>query len=306
MSIIKELKQLRENNKLTPKEQILASYILDNIKKAPQLNMEELANNCETSTGTVQRLVQKLNLEGFTDFKQRLLKDTFQSNSSINIDITNINEKDSPYQYLFKKITDRSQDQILKVINDSLYEVENWYLNELYFKYLEDADNIIIFDYDDNFGYSLSQLLLNQNYFNKYSTSIQKTEKILECSFQTLKRKKKILESRFKENMEVFNMIDFSLLFSKDNFFNNLLIITSIEQYDDKIENLVKKANDMDFNVLIFYNGEHKSLIENSLYDMSLNLGWTISVKERNYESKQLSPQLFLEAMNIFHQDNFK
>lgn len=306
MSIIKELKQLRKNNKLTPKEQILASYILDNIKKVPQLNMEELANDCDTSTGTVQRLVQKLNLEGFTDFKQRLLKDNFQSNSSINIDITNINQNDSPYQYLFKKITDKSQDQILKVINDSLYEMENWYLNELYFEYLEDADNILIFDYDDNFGYSLSQLLLNQNYFNKYSTSIQKTEKILECSFQTLKRKKKILESRFKENMEVFNMIDFSLLFSKDNFFNNLLIITSIEQYNDKIENLVKKAKDMDFNVLIFYNGEHKSLIENSLYDMSLNLGWTISVEEKNYESKQLSPQLFLEAMNIFYQDNFK
>ncbi|MFW5795190.1 MAG: MurR/RpiR family transcriptional regulator [Bacillota bacterium] len=306
MSIIKELKQLRKNNKLTPKEQILASYILDNIKKVPQLNMDELANNCDTSTGTIQRLVQKLNLEGFTDFKQRLLKDNFHSNSSINIDITNINQSDSPYQYLFKKITDKSQVQIIKIINESIYGDKNGYLNELYFEYLEDADNIVVFDYDDNFGYSLSQLLLKQNYFNKYSTSIKKTEKILESSFQTLKRKKKILESRFKESMEVFNMIDFSSLFSKNNFFNNLLIITAIEQYNDKIENLVKKANDMDFNVLIFYNGDHKSLIENSLYNMSLNLGGTISVKEKNYESKQLSPQLFLEAMNIFYQDNFE
>ena len=304
MNTLRKLKKLRENNNLTPKEQILSSYILNNVKRIPQLSMEQLANNCNTSTGTIQRLIQKLNLEGFTDFKQKLLKNNFKSNDSINIDINNLNKRNNPYTHLVKKIADKSQEQIIETIKNNFHKDENSFLNNIYSKFLNNAENIIIFDNNNGFGYQLSQLLFKQNYFNKYSNSIKEVEETIDCSAKALKRKKEILECRFKENLEVFKMIDFSLLFSKENFLNNLLIIISMDNYNDNTEKLAKKANENDFNIIIFHNEEQKGLIENSLYDMEVNLGKTVSIKEKKYQSKQLKLQLFLELMELFYKEN--
>lgn len=58
---------------MTPQEQVVASYILENMKIIPALSAQGLAEQSFTSKATVVRLCQKLDFSGFQEFKLQLL-----------------------------------------------------------------------------------------------------------------------------------------------------------------------------------------------------------------------------------------
>ena len=65
--------KLQEQSDLTPQEQVVASYILENMKIVPSLSAQGLAEQSFTSKATVVRLCQKLGFSGFQEFKLQLL-----------------------------------------------------------------------------------------------------------------------------------------------------------------------------------------------------------------------------------------
>ncbi|RCW52485.1 MurR/RpiR family transcriptional regulator [Halanaerobium sp. ST460_2HS_T2] len=306
-SIIKKLKELKNNDELTPKEKLLSNFILNNTQKAAELNMENLADLSETSTGTILRLTQKkLNLQGFSEFKQRLIKEVSQSQTIPNININDIKKEDNPYQYMLKKITEISQKNIFKLIEESAYGTDNFYLNEIYNEYLEKSEEIVVFDYHNSFGFSLSKLLSKQNYLNYYESSIHQCQNLINQLENNIIRKKRVLKNNFKDHFDSFKMIDFSPLFEKETFLNNLLIITAIEEYNDQIENLAKNAKNNDFKVILFHSQDSKNKIDTQLFDLKINLGSNINFENFGYTDMTIAPHLFLNGMSLYFQDNIK
>lgn len=306
-SIIKKLKKLKDNNELTPKEELLSNFILNNTQAAVGLNMENLAEQSGTSTGTILRLTQKkMQLKGFSEFKQKLIKEVSQNQSIPSININDINEEDNPYQYMLKKITEVSQKNIFSLIKESAYGIKNIYLNEIYNDYLEKSEGIVVFDFHNDFGFSLSKLLTKQNYLNYYENSIHQCHNLIGQLENNLNRKKRVLKNNFKDHFDSFKMIDFSPLFEKDTFLNNLIIITAIEEYNDQIENLAKRAKNNNFKIILFHSQHSKNKIDENLYDLKVNLGSNINFENTGYTDITIAPYLFLNAMSLYFQDNMK
>ena len=65
--------KLQEQSDLTPQEQVVASFILENMKMIPSFSAQGLAGKSFTSKATVVRLCQKLGFSGFQEFKLQLL-----------------------------------------------------------------------------------------------------------------------------------------------------------------------------------------------------------------------------------------
>ncbi|MRI81614.1 SIS domain-containing protein [Aerococcaceae bacterium DSM 109653] len=55
--------------KLSPKEQVIATYILQNSTKLKNINIQELARLTNASTSTITRFCQKIGCENFVEFK---------------------------------------------------------------------------------------------------------------------------------------------------------------------------------------------------------------------------------------------
>lgn len=306
-SIIRKLKELKNNDELTPKEELLSDFILNNTQKAAELNMENLADQSETSTGTILRLTQKkMNLKGFSEFKQKLIKEVSQNQTIPSININKIKKEDNPYQYMLKKITEVSQKNIFSLIEETAYGTENIYLDLIYNEYLEKSEGIVVFDYHNDFGFSLSKLLSKQNYLNYYQSSIHQCQNLIDQLENNLNRKKRVLKNNFKEHFDSFKMIDFSPLFEKDTFLNNLLIITAIEEYNDQIENLAKKAKNYNFKIILFHSQDSKNKINDQLYDLKFNLGSNINFENFGYDDTTIAPYLFLNGMSLYFQDKVK
>lgn len=69
--------KLQEQSDLTPQEQVVASYILENIKIIPSLSAQGLAEQSFASKATVVHLCQKLGFSGFQEFKLQLLAEWY-------------------------------------------------------------------------------------------------------------------------------------------------------------------------------------------------------------------------------------
>lgn len=73
------LEKLKTSASFTRHERDIASYILMNIEKIPNMTSEELAKASFTSKATVVRLCQKLGLSGYQEFKLKLVAEMNQS-----------------------------------------------------------------------------------------------------------------------------------------------------------------------------------------------------------------------------------
>ncbi len=69
------LEQLENATNLTPVEQEVAEYILENKDEIINLTILDLANVTYTSNATIIRLCRKLGAKGYKDFKVQLVKD---------------------------------------------------------------------------------------------------------------------------------------------------------------------------------------------------------------------------------------
>jgi aspartyl/asparaginyl-tRNA synthetase len=99
---------------------------------------------------------------------------------------------------MLKKITEVSQKNIFSIIKDANYGHENYYLYLIYDEYLKNSEGIVVFDYHNDFGFSLSKLLSKQNYLNYYESSIHQCQNLISQLENNLNRKKRVLKNNFK------------------------------------------------------------------------------------------------------------
>lgn len=81
MSVIGNILSVKTN--LTPAEQRLANYILQNPARVLTLSVRELANNAQTSPATVSRFVRHLYIANYNELKIKLSSELNKSKESI-------------------------------------------------------------------------------------------------------------------------------------------------------------------------------------------------------------------------------
>jgi len=72
MNILLKMKRIKD---LSPSERQVVNYVLSDPDLATQLGIAEIAQKTYTSTSTVMRVVRKLGMESFTDFRLQLAAD---------------------------------------------------------------------------------------------------------------------------------------------------------------------------------------------------------------------------------------
>lgn len=74
------LEKLKDEANFTSHEKEVAHYILENLEKIPELSTAQLAQANYTSKATVVRLIRKLGLPGYQEFKLKLVEEINQKN----------------------------------------------------------------------------------------------------------------------------------------------------------------------------------------------------------------------------------
>lgn len=72
MNILLKMKRIKD---LSPSERQVVNYILEDPARAAGMGIADLARESFTSTSTVMRVTRRLDLEGFSQFRQRLATD---------------------------------------------------------------------------------------------------------------------------------------------------------------------------------------------------------------------------------------
>jgi DNA-binding MurR/RpiR family transcriptional regulator len=122
---------------LTPKGQMLGSYIIQNPSKAVFMTIKELAETCQTSEATVVRFVSALGYSGYPEFQEGL-KDFVNTGLSLpeRATITGIKEPG----------IDRLHMGVLEEINNLqfMYETINFEIMNQFVDHLNDSDSVYV------------------------------------------------------------------------------------------------------------------------------------------------------------------
>jgi hypothetical protein len=290
---LEQIKQLINNDELTPKEKYIAEYVMNNLKEASKLNMEELATKTNTSTGTVLRFAQKkLGLKGFSELKEKLILE-----KSINSYEKEVKEKfeentDDFYKNIAAKILNTSYTEINKIIGKTIFDISVADIYYLYNNVLNLYDNLVIYDNSDRFGYSFSNLLAEQNYIHILENNPKKCKEKIISSHENS-------ETKMSKLKDFLNRKNYDKL--KENVLRNKLILIDFKN-SENVNDIIKEAINNDFLVLKISNNNNYSN-EGDYY--SINLG-ELKVNDPMYLINSLSPYLFLELMSVYYQKNVK
>lgn len=290
--LIDKIENLLENKKLTPKEIHIARYIINNISEAAELNLQELAEKSNTSTGTVLRFSQqKLNLSGFSELKERLIEEKSINYYGDEIEF-NLNENQTDlYKNITAKILNKSYKNITEIIEDYIYDNPASDIIYIYDGFLEKYDNLIIFDQENEFGHILSNLLNKQNFIHHYENNLD-----------VLKNKIKSCTNNLNKKLDIIKEVNINNNFDKlkSNYPKNKLIIINFNN-DKSINQLVDFAKENDFSILLISNKE----VNDKKYEHIINIG-DVKINYLINEINLITPYLFIELMSVYYQKKIK
>jgi len=289
---IEKIEDLLDQKKLTPKEIYIAEYLLNNINEAADLNMQELADKTNTSTGTVLRFSQQeLNLSGFSELKEKLIEEKSLNSYGKSIEIDFNENQSGLFKNIAAKILNESYKNIINIIEDYIYESPASDIVLMYDAFLRKYDNLIIFDQKDEFGHILSNLLNKQNFIHHYENNLEGLKNKLESCKNNLNQKLDIIEEINIDN-------NFDKL--KSDFPKNKLIIINFNT-DKSINQLVDDAKNSDFTILLITNKE----VKDKKYEHIINLG-NIKINHPINAVNLVTPYLFIELMSVYYQKKIK
>ncbi len=175
MNILSKIKKL---NHLTPNEESLIKFILNDIEHFVHLKPKEIASESYVSISSLYRLMDKLGLSGLHQFKLEListLQDKTQDNKSININFPII-EEDDPHQIIQNL---RRLDQLS--LDETMYLFDEEHLLEMVQKMCE-ASTINIYTsssniyFAKNFQFQMQEIgklvqVPEENYFQRITAA---------------------------------------------------------------------------------------------------------------------------------------
>ena len=103
---MKLIDRIAEYNGFSDVETTIRDYVLKNINDISNMSIYDLAKETYTSPATIVRFCRRLGLEGFKDFKLKIIYDLvkFEPKDYQHFDLSNIAEGDSPGD-VFEKVT---------------------------------------------------------------------------------------------------------------------------------------------------------------------------------------------------------
>ncbi|MFW6009577.1 MAG: MurR/RpiR family transcriptional regulator [archaeon] len=287
--LIDKIKNLLKEKKLTPKEIHIARYIINNVNEAAELNLQELAEKSNTSTGTVLRFSQqKLNLSGFSELKERLIEEKSVNSYGKETEVDFEEEQSNLYKNITAKILNKSFENITNIIEDYIHEMPASDIVYIYDAFLEQYDNLVIFDQKNEFGHMLSNLLKKQNFIHHYENNLELLKNKLESCKNNLNQKLAIIK-------EISTNNNFEKI--KSYFPENKLIIINFNN-DKSINQIVNAAKNSGFTILLITNKE----IKNKNYEHTINIGDT-KINHPFNSIKTVTPYLFLDLMSVYWQN---
>lgn len=277
MTVFKKMQQLKIEDKLTFKEEQLVDFILNNKTETKGLNMEQLAEASNTSTGTILRLSQKkLNLNGFSELKEKLL-------STIPSRTMEVYNKD--YKTRIGTIVNQSYDNVLNIPEDISKEVIKLLLN---------SRNILIFDPEELCRFSLSKRLSKLSIGHHYKTKIfnvkNTANSIVEFTRKENNRYNEILSDTIYDN----NLMEKLILNHNHHF---LLISVLTEKLNKEDNEFLKYAVKNNFKSIVFVSEDTKELLEEPDKNIVINLNGDIGNNKLNDHHLTLS--LYLKEFLI-------
>jgi len=277
MTVFKKMQQLKIEDKLTFKEEQLVDFILNNKIETKGLNMEQLAEASDTSTGTILRLSQKkLNLNGFSELKEKLL-------STIPSRTMEVYNKD--YKTRIGTIVNQSYDNVLNIPEDISKEVIKLLLN---------SRSVLIFDPEELCRFSLSKRLSKLSISHHYKTQIVNVKNtansIIEFTRKENNRYNEILSDTIYDN----NLMEKLMLNHNHHF---LLISVLTEKLNKEDNEFLKYAIKNNFKSIVFVSEDTKELLEEPDKNIVINLNGDIGNNKLNDHHLTLS--LYLKEFLI-------
>jgi hypothetical protein len=277
MTVFKKMQQLKIEDKLTFKEEQLVDFILNNKIETKGLNMEQLAEASDTSTGTILRLSQKkLNLNGFSELKEKLL-------STIPSRTMEVYNKD--YKTRIGTIVNQSYDNVLNIPEDISKEVIKLLLN---------SRSVLIFDPEELCRFSLSKRLSKLSISHHYKTQIVNVKNtansIIEFTRKENNRYNEILSDTIYDN----NLMEKLMLNHNHHF---LLISVLTEKLNKEDNEFLKYAVKNNFKSIVFVSEDTKELLEEPDKNIVINLNGDIGNNKLNDHHLTLS--LYLKEFLI-------
>ncbi len=306
ISFLSLIKKNIDDDTLTKTQKTIATYILNNIKKTTNSTVQELADELNISGSNFINFAKDLGLDGFKSLQENIKEDL---NSKIPIEIITGKMPKEKMNNYFKEMNKNSlKNEELFLLKDNnnyfhsilAYNFEFYYTKNLiaskFFYLIENASNIIIYDYEDITRHVLHKNLNRYGYINYFTTSknecLNQIDNIIQNSQIRKKRSKNILKKHVDPDL-----VKYFIKNIEGN--DNLLIIHSTFNHNENVNKVIKKAQESGLSIILFESNITKDKI-GSLNDVELriNIGDSISINNEKNHKSIINDIMFLELLN--------
>jgi DNA-binding MurR/RpiR family transcriptional regulator/CheY-like chemotaxis protein len=306
VSFLSLIKKYFDENKFTKTQNKIAEYILNNVEKASNSTVEKLAEELEISGSNFIKFANELGLDGFKALQENIKKDV-DSLIPINL-ITGQMPKEEMYDFFDKINNEASQNrEAMSWVND--YKLFKQHLEQnfknhhaknpstsMFFSLIDNASNIIIYDYEDITRQVLHKNLNRYGYINYFTTSeiecLNQIDNVIENSEIKKKRTIKVLKNHTDPDLANY--------FSKNIEGNdNLLIVHSTFNHKESVNRIIQKAQDKGLSIILVESNTTKDKIGpiNNI-DLRINIGKTIALNDDKDHRAIINDIMFYELLN--------
>ncbi|MFW6310755.1 MAG: MurR/RpiR family transcriptional regulator [Nanoarchaeota archaeon] len=306
VSFLSLIKKYLDENKFTKTQKKIAEYILNNVEKASSSTVEKLAKELNISGSNFIKFANELGLDGFKALQDNIKKDT-ESSIPINL-ITGKMPKEKRQEFFDKINKEASQNREsmywlmdYQLFDENLeYNFKNYHAKNpstsKFFSLIDNASNIIIYDYEDITRHVLHKNLNRYGYINYFTTSeiecLNQIDNIIENSEVKKKRTIKVLKNHTDPDLANY--------FSKNIEGNdNLLIIHSTFNHDESVNRILQKAQDKNLSIILVESNTTKDKIGSiDNIDLRINIGKTIAINDDKDHRAIINDIMFYELLN--------
>jgi DNA-binding MurR/RpiR family transcriptional regulator len=306
VSFLSLIKKYFDENKFTKTQNKIAEYILNNVEKASNSTVEKLAEELEISGSNFIKFANELGLDGFKALQNNIKKDA-DSSIPINL-ITGKMPKEEMYDFFDKinKEASENRESMNWLMDYQLFDenlehnFENYHAKNpstsKFFSLIDNASNIIIYDYEDITRHVLHKNLNRYGYINYFTTSetecLNQIDNVIENS--------KIKKKRFIKVLKKHTDPDLANYFSKNIEGNdNLLIVHSTFNHEESVNRILQKAQDKNLSIILVESNTTKDKIGSiNNIDLRINIGKTIALNDDKDHRAIINDIMFYELLN--------
>lgn len=311
-SIINTITNYLNEDLFTDVQKEIALYLLNNSEEATRETVAEISDKLDISGSTLIRFAQnKLNFDGFKILQEKLREEIETNFNQMKVidEIKNGKVPTKENYEMFnkwnknagkKRELENFHDEF-KLFNQNLeYNLENHYTKNRimpeFFSLIDNASNIIIYDYENITRHVLHKNLNRYGYINYFTTSeIECLKQIDNIIKNSSIRKKKSVEI-LKKHADP----DLANYFVKNIEGNdNLLIVHSTFNHNESVNRILKKAQDNNLSIILVESNTTKDKIGTlNNINLRINIGKTIALNDNKDHRAIINDIMFYELLN--------